>query len=867
MLTTALRILAQHHLTGRPIRTTITVVGIALGVSVSVAIRTANVEVLRSFEEAVTSVAGQATLQITAGDLGFDERLIVPVRRHPDVAAALPVLAIGGTVASGPQAEQTVRILALDLLEAAEFKEFRVEIPGDEERFVDRLLRPTTLFVGKRLAEKWNLEPGRELDLFVGTARRQVTVEGVITATTDLSSAWEHLAVMDIAAAQELFGLVGRLDRIDVVTGTERSVEEVAADLRDLLPATVTVARPSHRSRQVERMVRAFQLNLTTLSAVGLLVGLLLVYNTVSYAVVQRRREIGVFRAIGMPRGGVMTLFIAEGALMGLVGGVVGGWLGAMYSTRIVGMLRRSVSELYAQVPPGAGPMGADLDSILLQSAVLGMGVSIIGALAPSLEASRTQPARALAPGQYEDAQEDRAGRLAVAGGVMLVLALAMALPGPVGDLPLFGYASALSLLLGLSFLAPLFLRAFGASAGLERGRLTPGMMSAALGRLAADQIGRSPGRNGVTVSALMVGVAIMVGVGIMVQSFRQTVEDWIQQTIIADLIVAPAAWPVGDEGAGQGYRIPLSVAGAVATVPGVAAVDIYRNMRIEVGGRTVSLVARDLEVHATWSRYLFFEGASAAVLEQTRAREGVVVSEVFARNAGVGVGEEVTLKTPQGLRAFPVMGVFYDYATDGGKVVMDHGLFRRLWDDPSTSVIPVYLHPGADLETVRRDIEGSVGRQGELAILRNADIKEEILAIFDRTFTVTYALELIAVTIALLGIANTVLTSVLERQREIATMRAIGASAPQIKRLVLWETSYLGLIGGLLGVVAGVLLAILLIEVINRQSFGWTIRFLFPPRLVLEAMAVALVAAVAAGYLPAVWAARQPISEGLRYE
>lgn len=867
MLATVLRILAQRHLTERPIRTTITVVGIALGVSVSVAIQTANVEVLRSFEEAVTSVAGRATLQITAGDLGIDERLIVPVRQHPDVSAALPVLSIGGTVASGPHAEQTVRIMGLDLLEAAGHKEFRVEIPGDRDEYMERLLRPATVFVGKRLAQEWGLAPGHQLDLFVGAARRQVTVEGVLTATTERGAAWEHLMVMDIAAAQELFGLVGRLDRIDVVTSAGRSVGEVAADLRDRLPPNLTVARPSHRSRQVERMVSAFQLNLTTLSAVGLLVGLLLVYNTVSYAVVQRRREIGIFRAIGMPRGGVMALFVAEGALLGLIGGVAGGWLGVAYSSRIVGLLRRSVSELYVQVPPGAGPMGADLESLLLQSGLLGMGVSIIGALAPSLEASRTQPARALAPGQYEEAQEDRAGQLAAAGGVMLVLALALALPGPVGDLPLFGYASALSLLLGLSFLAPLLLRAFGASAGLEGGRLTPGMMSAALGRLAADQIGRSPGRNGITVSALMVGVAIMVGVGIMVQSFRQTVEDWIHQTIIADLILAPAGWPVGDEGAGQGYRIPLSVAEAVAGVPGVAAVDVYRNMRIEVGGRPASLVARDLEVHAIWSRYLFLEGDSAAVLEEARARGGVVVSEVFARITGIARGDEVTLKTPQGPRAFPVLGVFYDYATDGGKVVMDHDLFRRLWGDPSASVIPVYLRPGADLEAVGRDIEGSLGREGELAILRNADIKREILAIFDRTFTVTYALELIAVTIALLGIANTVLTSVLERQREIATMRAIGASARQIKRLVLWETSYLGLIGGLLGVVAGVLLAVLLIEVINRQSFGWTIRFLFPPRLVLEAMAVALGAAVAAGYLPAVWAARQPISEGLRYE
>jgi len=210
---------------------------------------------------------------------------------------------------------------------------------------------------------------------------------------------------------------------------------------------------------------------------------------------------------------------------------------------------------------------------------------------------------------------------------------------------------------------------------------------------------------------------------------------------------------------------------------------------------------------------------------------------------------------------------VFYDYATDGGKLVMDRSLYRTLWEDDTTTVIAVYLAPDADAGIVRQHVADTMGQVGRLVVITNAEIKREILEIFDRTFTVTYALEFIAVVIALLGIVNTLLTSVLERQREMATLRAIGASAGQIRRLVLWEGLYLGLLGACLGVMGGVLLSFLLIHVINKQSFGWTIHFQFPVWLVVEGVGLALGAALLASYVPALWAARQPIVDGLRYE
>ena len=284
-----------------------------------------------------------------------------------------------------------------------------------------------------------------------------------------------------------------------------------------------------------------------------------------------------------------------------------------------------------------------------------------------------------------------------------------------------------------------------------------------------------------------------------------------------------------------------------------------------------MSLVSRDLRLHAKRSRYLFVAGDSVATLHRTVAAGGVIVSEVLAETLGVGQGDTLTLMTPSGEQPFPVMGVFYDYATDGGKVVLDHSLYRRLWQDETLTVIPVYVEPGADLDVVRRQIaeriRAGLGREGPLVVISNAELKAEILTIFDRTFTITYALEFIAVAIALLGIVNTLLTSVLEQQRDLATLRALGASAQQIRRLVLWEACYLGLLGAAMGMVGGVLLSVLLIEVINKQSFGWTIQFQLPGRLFLEAVGLALATAIAAGYLPARWAAKQPVVDGLRYE
>lgn len=857
------------HLRQWPLRTALTIGGVALGVSASVAVRTANVDVLSSFEQAVLTVAGPTTLEVAGGEAGLDERLITHLRTVPGVTTVSPVILQTAVQLRRDQAEEAIQVLGLDLLAEFNTRGFRVSQPTTERQMLD-MINPYSVFIGEKLAAEWNLSVGDEVHLLIGTGSCRCRVAGILHGESDQRSSWERLAVMDIAAAQVTFGMVGLVDRIDLVTAPNLSVDEVAEKVRTVLPPHVTVERPVNRTSQVEQMISAFRLNLTVLSWVGLLVGMFLIYNTMAFAVAQRRREIGIYRAVGMTQGRVALLFLIEAGLFGILGGVVGSIAGMVLAQQLIALLSRTISDLYVPVSPGgaeslwAGPwlkMG-------VEGVLIGCVVSMIGAIGPSVDASRTATVRALAPGDYEASQQLRVGRLALMGCALLGLTGFLSWPGPIQGVPVLGYMATLCLLAGLACLAPLCVtrgsghhRSIGPATGL------PGVMRT----IAVEHASRNPGRNGVTVSAFMVGLAIMIGVLVMVRSFRHTVEVWVADTVLADVVVAPSLWLRGTEIGTVGRSLPPTWTTILSSIPEVAAVDTYRDVRITVHGHRVAVVSRDLRLHAQWSQYLVRNGDSSEQLNRAAEIGGLLVSEVLADRLGVREGSSLDIMTPSGVRQFPIVAVFYDYSTDGGKLLMDRALYQSLWHDEFVTVFPVYLRERASLDRVRARIteQLSVVTKGGLPplVISNTELRKEILEIFDRTFLLTYVLEAIAVVIAMLGIVNTLITSVLERRREFATLRAIGGSSGQIQQLVLWEAIYLGAIGIVLGLIGGGLLSLLLIKVINKQSFGWTIQMIIPIGSLLQAVALAVLATLVAGYFPARWAARQPVVEGLRDE
>ncbi|TMQ29105.1 MAG: FtsX-like permease family protein [Nitrospirae bacterium] len=862
--------LIRAHALQRPYRALLSIAGVALGVLASVGIGTANMQVLRSFEQGVTTVAGPATLEIAGHDLGVDESAITAVRAIEGVVSAAPVIEESVVVVQGEPRGQALQILGLDLLAEVGMRGF--EIPqANTEVALEALLAPDALYLGRQVAADWNLGVGSIVEVTAGGRLVRLRVVGLIHNQAARSSLWDRLAIMDIAAAQLLFQSIGRLDRIELVTTPDRPLDDIVASVRAVLPPHLVVQRPAQRTKQVENMVWAFQLNLSVMSWVGLLVGMFLIYNTIAFAVAQRRREIGIYRALGMTERRVAGLFLVEAGLLGLLGGLLGGLGGVWLARILVSLVSRTITDLYAPVASGGLTLSMDMLAFMAvaKGVLLGTVVSMVGALGPSVEAGTTVTVRALAPGDYESTHQLRAGLCGWISLVLLVVAGLCSLMGPVGDLPFFGYLATICLLGALSSLAPLCIQALGMRRPRQESKTM--MLGGSLRLIAADQAARHPGRNAVTVSALMVGLSIMIGVAVMVRSFRDTVEIWVDETVMADLIVAPQSWLQGKQ-AGQASRaLPGTWRSTLSAIDGIAAVDTLRDVYVDVAGQPVALVSRDLRLHAQRSRYLMLHGDSSAALQRAAETGGVLLSEVLANRLRLHEGDKVSITTPAGPTAASVEGIFYDYATDGGKIVMDRTWYQRQWHDDRVTVFSIYLAAGADSEQVRQSIMTHVaGLDGVTVpplVIRNHELRQEILEIFDRSFLLTYVLEAIAVLVAILGIVNTLVTAVLERRREFATLRALGASTRQVERLVLWEAAYLGLIGAVLGVVGGLLLALVLIHVINKQSFGWTIQMTVSGGVILQAVGIALTAALVAGYWPARWAARQPVVEGLREE
>lgn len=672
--------------------------------------------------------------------------------------------------------------------------------------------------------------------LALGSRVLTVKIGGVVQATSGFESVWERMVIMDIAAAQEWFESVGRLDRIDVVTNPHADVRAVQRQLESQLPYGTIVRRPVQRGEQVEAMVAAFRINLLMLSAVGLLVGGFLVYNTLSFSVAQRRRDIGILRAIGLSTRGVAAVFLCEGLGYGVIGGATGSALGILLSHSLMGVVERNISDLYISMSevPALWPTLSQVAPVVSAGMLGGVALSLLGAWNPSREASRTHIVAALAPGGYELARIPRLRRWWWSGIGLIGCAVVLACLPPRGAVPVFGYLSVLCLLLGLSALAPALIGWLETARQWSRSHRPDRDAAVSLAGLAAAAAGRAPHRNGVTMSSLLVGLAITVGVVVMIGSFRHTVEVWIDQTVVADFIVTPTGWLKTGEEPHGGRTLPRRWADRLADLAGVAGVDTYRSLNIELAGRPRTLVARDLGLHAEHSRYLFLEGDSWQVLRRTVDDRGVVISEILADATRLTVGQELILATPAGPRPFRVQGIFLDYATDGGKVVMDRSVFREYWGDDRATVIPVYAAQGTDLGRLERDIrtrlQEEVNGVDGFAVLPNAELRREILAIFDRTFGLTYVLEAMAVMIAMFGIVNTLLTAALERRRELATLQALGASQAQVTGLLVWEAAYVGALGGTLGALGGVGLAAVLVWVINKQSFGWTIPLAVPP-------------------------------------
>lgn len=843
-----------------PTRSLVTVAGLTLGVAVVVAIRLANAGSVRGFETALDLVAGQTSLEVVGAGVGVPEETLARLawlREYGRVSAVIDRTAL---IRAPDGTERPVRILGVDVLRDRPFREYQlVEFSRQgrdirPQELLALLLDPASIVLTERFAATHGIALDTPVELVIGDTAREMVVRGLLLDEGPARVVDGQLALLDIATAQWLFDRLGWVDRVEIQLHDAGAIDAAELAVADRLPDGVRVQRPAQRGRQVEKMLAAFHFNLTALSYIALIVGFFLVYNTVAVSVIARKREIGTLRALGATRRAVLGLFLGEAAALGLVGAALGVPVGWVLARAAIRLTSTTVNTLYVTSAATVPPLGA---AEWLLAIGVTLPLALVAAALPASEAAGVTPVDAV----RERDRFIRRARTAWSGAglaaALFVVGWWLSTLPAVDGLPLYGLGASFAVVLGAAALVPVLLDLLR-----RTGRPLLGRLLGVEGVLAHANLSAAVSRLGVSVSALVVSLAMLAAIAIMIGSFRETVSYWVGQTLRADLFVATGSrGPVGPTA-----TISEATEGVVTGHPDVVAVDKFRNVDLPYGPERdlIILGAGDFEVLLDHGGLLFKAPSDArAAMRTAIGTDAVVVSEVFANKHAVGPGDQVELDTPGGARRFDVTAVYFDYSSDRGLVVMDDDTFARHYGGQRPTGLTVYLEDGADADRVREELLEAVGPDARFFIRTNATLRTEVLRIFDATFAITYALEAIAIFVAIMGVAATLLTLVLERRHELAMLRLVGAGRRQIRRMVVIEAVMLGALSQGVGLVVGVMLSLILIYVVNVQSFGWTIQFHLPVWFLAQSTVLIALATALAGLYPAAVAMRTADGEG----
>ncbi len=886
------------------VRSILTVLGIALGVAVMLAINLANKSALAKFQESIDLISGKTTLVVRANtDADFDEALLEKLSFLWDRDIKFTPL-IEQLAVTAQEPHEVIQVLGIDTFADSKFRELKLEEKdeGDatkdsgakaeerdnggaskdsgakaesqsddnnkngEKRNEDAgenagesfgILKLNHAYVGSRLAEQYGLKPGDKFNVLANDRQKELIVEGILSAE-GLGRAFSgNLLLMDIGCAQNFFAMNGRISRIELIVDEKNSeIDSIQNELAKVLPENLVSERPQRRGQQVEKMLRSFQYNLTALSLIALLVGIFLIYNTMSISVIRRRWEIGTLTALGLSAKTLFALFAAEAGILGICGSGLGVGAGLFFASYALKAVSRTVQALYADQP---------VSSIILEPQTLwiaffaGIILTLAAAIAPAIEAISIAPAEATRRASYERKIESLAPKLAAFGCLLLLLAGIASQQEALAGFPFFGYLAAALAVFGAAALTPFILDIILKQAAK--------FISKPLGmeaRLAALSLHGALGRTSVTVASLMVGISMMVSLAVMIGSFRQTVMSWVDQTLRSDLWLEPAS-RITSNRAGS---LSPEIVKTIRSLEGIAAVDAFGEVPIEYEGEPCNLGNGELEVMKDYGNLIFLNGRSCKkVLSDVEAHNSVIVSESFALKHKKKEGDFVKLASPLGPVEVKVEAIYYDYASDSGYIVFPRPLFEKHFGIRPPTTLSIFLKKDADPEKIRRQIFASLPDTVRLNIRTNKELKNEVLRIFDNTFAITYSLHAISIAVAILGVMNALFAMTMEARRDLGILKYLGGSKEQLVRMVLVQAGLLGTLGNAGGLAVGFMLSFLLIHVINKQSFGWTIQLAVPVEFLLQSFALIFACSLLSGFLPARLAARTPAPEVMRSE
>lgn len=781
----------------RRVATVLALGAIALGVALGLAVQLIHGAALDEFGRGMRELAGEADLQVRGGREGFDEQLYLTLAQRPEVAEASPVLEVEARL---PLMATSLRVIGIDLFRVASVQPALLPAPdsaadGGIDRFA--ALRPGTVFLSAAAREKLVAEGS--LTVQTGTHTFALRIGGSVPG----AGLGQALAIMDIGAAQDAFDRVGRITRIDLKLAAGVSRTAAVAALQPLLPVGVSLATPDNPQAEAAALSRAYRVNLTMLAAIALLTGGFLVFSTQWLSVVRRRREFALLRALGMARRTLLHGLLLEGAVTGIAGGLAGVGLGHLFA----GLAFRLIGgDLGAGYFEGVRPSLQFSPLVSAAYLALGMVAGVTGAWLPAREASRTAPASALKAGAGETAALSAGrprGRLTL---ITLALAVAASLLPPIATMPIGGYLSVALLLAGAVLVLP------GATHAAMH---VLALGNSAIWRLAHGRLSAAPGQAVVAGAGVVASVALAVSMAIMVSSFRVSVDDWLTAVLPADLYLKASS-----SSAESGFFDPTAVA-RIERIAGVASIDTVRavNLRLIDGRPPVTLIARSVD--RGWGLPLV-AGSRMPAAEGENGTPAVWVSEVVADFMRLQPGSALDLPLAGRAVSFRVAGIWRDYARQNGAVIVDREVYRQLTGDTRVNDVAIRVGEGETVATVAGALRAAFGDQ-LIEVALPGEIRALSLQIFDRTFVVTYLMEAVAIVIGLFGIATTFAALATARRGEFGMLRHLGLTRAEIGRLIAIEGALTAAVGVGVGVLAGGGIAWVLIEVINRQSFHWS--------------------------------------------
>ena len=827
------------------------VLGISMGVAVVVGIDIANTSASRAFDLSTEAIVGRATHYISGGSQGVDESLYVDLRRSGLEIPSAPIIT---DYVTSPQMDgTTLQLLGIDPFTEAPFRNYLGDASGVPYKgLTNFLIRPNSVLLSQNLADRYSLDPGSEFKINYAGRDIDVSVADLLEPFDSLTrQTLDGLLLVDIATAQEITGRFGRVDRVDLILPDEDTGDLQA--IQEVLPPGVLILPNEVRSGTVEQITAAFRLNLTALSLLALVVALFLIYNTMTFSVVQRRPLFGTLRSLGVTRVEVFLMVVSEAFVIGLLGTIIGTLLGILMGRGAVGLVSQTINDLFfvATVQNVSLPVNS-----LLKGIALGILATVITAAFPAWEAASVPPRTALSRANLESKAQRVIHWLGIAG--VLIIIIGFIILAFSGSSLLLSFVGTFAAIFGFAILTPTFTVWLMTAANQLTSRIW-----GLLGRMAPREVINSISRTSIAVAALMVAIAVTIGVSLMVGSFRFTVQTWMNQILHGDVYVSVPGATVSQ----PLQAINPQVIDILENWPGVARVDLLQNAIVDSPAGPIQISANNNPNDGLEQLYLASDYPPSKIW-QVVEEGAVLVSEPLAARLDIPLNNgELPLYTKDGLRNFPIAGIYYDYASSQGNAILSLANYRQFWGDDQVAAAAIIVEPGEDVQTIVDALKIRLAPIQSLLIRPNQVLRADALEVFDRTFAITSALQLMTTFVAFVGVLSAMMSLQLDKQRQLGILKAIGLSSRQLWRLITLETGLMGAVAGLLSMPTGYVLALILVFIINRRSFGWTLQMQVALEPFIQAFVIALLAAILAGLYPAIRITRRNTAKAIRFD